>query len=125
VMAELRKIMAAPALRIGVTCVRVPVLRAHAIAMSVEFERPLDLEDARRALSSSPGVKLVDDRAKNYFPMPVDSSGGDDVLVGRLRPDLSDPSGRTMMVFASGDQLRKGAALNAVQIAAILGGWKR
>jgi aspartate-semialdehyde dehydrogenase len=63
-------------------------------------------------------VKLVDDRARNYFPMPVDASGGDDVLVGRIREDLSDPSGKTLALFLSGDQLRKGAALNAVQIAA-------
>ena len=124
VMNEVRKIMSAPSLRIGVTCVRVPVLRAHAMALSVETEAPLDLEEARRALSAAPGVKLVDDRARNYFPMPLDASGGDDVLVGRLRPDVSDPSGRTIVIFASGDQLRKGAALNAVQIAGIVEGWR-
>ena len=123
VMGELRKIMTAPDMRIGITCVRVPVLRAHVISMSVETDAPIDLHDARRALAAAPGVKVVDDRARNHFPMPIESSGKDDVLVGRLRQDLSDPSGRTMMVFASGDQLRKGAALNAVQIAAALEGW--
>jgi aspartate-semialdehyde dehydrogenase len=123
VMAELRKIMAAPDMRIGITCVRVPVLRAHAIALSVEFEGVLDLDDARRALATAPGVRVVDDRVRNHFPMPIEASGGDDVLVGRLRPDLSDPNGRTLMLFVSGDQLRKGAALNAVQIAGALLGW--
>ncbi len=123
VMAELRKIMTAPDMRIGITCVRVPVLRAHVISMSVETDAPIGLDDARRVLAAAPGVKVVDDRARNHFPMPIESSGKDDVLVGRLRQDLSDPSGRTMMVFASGDQLRKGAALNAVQIAAAQEGW--
>lgn len=124
-MNELRKILKAPSLRMGITCVRVPVLRAHAISMSVETQEPLDLEQARQALASARGVKLVDDRAKNHFPMPREASGRDEVLVGRLRQDLSDPSGRTIMMFTSGDQLRKGAALNAVQIAEVLGGWRR
>jgi aspartate-semialdehyde dehydrogenase len=101
----------------------VPVLRAHAIAMSIETETPISVDDARRVLSAAPGVRLVDDRANNHFPMPVEASGQNDVLVGRLRHDLSDPTGRTMMAFVSGDQLRKGAALNAVQIAAVLCGW--
>ena len=124
VMDEFRKIMDTPDVRIGITCVRVPVLRAHAMALSIETDAPIDLDDARRALEAAPGVKLVDDRARNYFPMPIDASGGDDVLVGRLRYDLSDPTKRTLLVFASGDQLRKGAALNAVQIAEVLGGWR-
>lgn len=124
VIAELRKIMGLPDLRVGVTCVRVPVLRAHAMAMSVETDAPLDLAEARRALEAAPGVRVVDNRARNYFPMPVEASGGDDVLVGRLRRDVSDPSGCTLNAFVSGDQLRKGAALNAVQIAAALGGWR-
>ncbi len=117
VMKEVRKIMGAPEMRIGVTCIRVPVLRAHAEALTVEFARPISVEDARAALSAFPGVRLVDDREKNYFPMPIDASGGDDVLAGRVRQDLSDPSGKTLALFVSGDQLRKGAALNAVQIA--------
>lgn len=74
-------------------------------------------DEARRILSSAPGVKLVDDRARNYFPMPIDASGKDEVLVGRIRQDISQPDGRGIDLFVSGDQLRKGAALNAVQIA--------
>ena len=123
VMDELKKIMATPDLRISITCVRVPVLRAHAISMSIETEAPISVDEARRVLSAAPGVRLVDDRANNHFPMPVEASGQNDVLVGRLRHDLADPTGRTMMAFVSGDQLRKGAALNAVQIAAVLCGW--
>jgi aspartate-semialdehyde dehydrogenase len=125
VMAEVRKIMDLPDVRIGITCVRVPVLRAHAISMSIETDAQIDLEEARRALAVAPGVKVVDDRARNYFPMPIDASGGDDVLVGRLRYDFSDPDKRTLLAFASGDQLRKGAALNAVQIAERMCGWRR
>ena len=117
VMKEVRKIMCAPDLRIGITCIRVPVLRAHGEALTIEFAAPVAVEAARAALAAFPGVKLVDDRERNYFPMPVDASGGDDVLVGRIREDLSDPSGKTLALFLSGDQLRKGAALNAVQIA--------
>ncbi|MBL8779567.1 MAG: aspartate-semialdehyde dehydrogenase [Alphaproteobacteria bacterium] len=117
---ELRKIMNAPDLRIAITCVRVPVLRAHTIALTVEFDRALSVEAAREILSTAPGVKIIDDRAKNYFPMPRDASGQDDVLVGRLRPDPSDPTGRSLMMLVAGDQLLKGAALNAVQIAELL-----
>jgi aspartate-semialdehyde dehydrogenase len=117
---ELRKIMGAPGLRVGVTCVRVPVLRAHTIAMSVEFENPITPDQAREILTGAPGVRVVDDRAKNQFPMPRDASGKDEVLVGRLRPDQSDPTGRSLALMAAGDQLLKGAALNAVQIAELL-----
>jgi len=117
---ELRKIMDAPDLRIGITCVRVPVLRAHTIAMTVEFERPLAPGAAREILDAAPGLKIVDDRAKNRFPMPRDATGKDDVLVGRLRTDHSDPSGHSLSMLIAGDQLRKGAALNAVQIAELL-----
>jgi aspartate-semialdehyde dehydrogenase len=124
VIEELQKILGLPDLRVGVTCVRVPVLRAHAMAMSIETAAPIEVDAARRALDAAPGVKVVDDRARNYFPMPVEASGGDDVLVGRLRRDISDPTGCTINAFISGDQLRKGAALNAVQIAEALGGWK-
>lgn len=116
-MNEIRKIMGLPQLRIGMTCVRVPVLRAHSMSLNLEFTAPFAVEDARRALAAASGVRLVDDRARNYFPMPVDASGVDDVLVGRLRPDVSDPSGCSLALFICGDQLRKGAALNAVQIA--------
>ena len=117
VMREARKIFNEPELRISATCIRVPVLRAHAVAVSFECERPITTEEARTLLASAPGVRLVDDRERNLFPMPRDASGQDDILVGRIRQDLSDPSGRTIALFAAGDQLLKGAALNAVQIA--------
>jgi len=116
VIAETRRIMSLNA-PIGITCVRVPVLRAHAIALTIEFDEPFPTGEARALLESAPGVRVVDDRAANLFPMPSDASGGDDVLVGRIRTDLGDPSGRSLTLFAVGDQLLKGAALNAVQIA--------
>ena len=99
------------------TCVRVPVLRAHAVAATLECERPITPQEARSWLAEAPGVRVVDDATRNYFPMPSDASGQDEVLVGRLRRDPSDPGGRSLALFAVGDQLRKGAALNAVQIA--------
>ena len=117
VMNEMRKILAAPELCVGVTCIRVPVLRAHAVALTVECDEPIGPEQARAWLSDAPGVRLVDDRERNHFPMPSDATGQDDVLVGRIRRDLSDPSGHSLALFAAGDQLLKGAALNAVQIA--------
>jgi aspartate-semialdehyde dehydrogenase len=117
VINEARKIFAAPELRIGVTCVRVPVLRAHAVALTVECEHPISPDEARALLSYAPGVRLVDDCERNHFPMPSEATGQDAVLVGRIRQDLSDPSGRSLALFAAGDQLLKGAALNSVQIA--------
>jgi aspartate-semialdehyde dehydrogenase len=117
VMRELRKIMDEPELRVGITCVRVPVLRAHSMALTVEFERPVTPDEARAVLAEAPGVRIVDDVAGNHFPMPNEASGQDDVLVGRIRVDASDPSGRSLALFVAGDQLLKGAALNAVQIA--------
>ena len=117
VMAELRKIFAEPALRVSATCVRVPVLRAHSLALTVECARPIALDEVRAALAEAPGLRIVDDVAHNTFPMPRDASGQDDVLVGRIRHDASDPSGCSVALFVSGDQLLKGAALNAVQIA--------
>ena len=117
VMQETRKIFGVPDLRVTATCVRVPVLRAHCIALNIELESPLSPAEARAILSNAPGVRVVDDLDKNYFPMPVDASGKDEVLVGRIRKDVSDPSGKTLALFVAGDQLRKGAALNAVQIA--------
>ena len=120
---ELRKIMEVPDLRIGITCVRVPVLRAHTIAMTVEFDRPMTPDAAREILAAAPGIRIVDDRARNHFPMPREATGQGDVLVGRLREDASDPSGRSIAMLVAGDQLLKGAALNAVQIAErLLGG---
>jgi aspartate-semialdehyde dehydrogenase len=83
----------------------------------VEFESPLSPAEARAILSKAPGVRVVDELERNYFPMPVDASGKDEVLVGRIRKDVSDPTGATLSLFVAGDQLRKGAALNAVQIA--------
>jgi aspartate-semialdehyde dehydrogenase len=120
VVAETKKIFGDPDLRISATCVRVPVMRAHSESVNLEFESPVSVEEAREAIRKAPGVTLVDDREKNYFPMPVDASGKDDVLVGRIRADVSQPDGRGLDIFISGDQLRKGAALNAVQIAEYL-----
>lgn len=116
-MRETRKILDLPGLRFSITCIRVPVLRAHGIAMSIEFDAVVTPEAAREALAHASGVRIVDDAAANRFPMPVEASGIDDVLVGRIRSDLSDPTGKTLSLFVCGDQLLKGAALNAVQIA--------
>ena len=117
VIAETRKILGTPELPVGITCIRVPVLRTHAMAISVEFDQPVDPAEARRLLAAAPGLRVVDDPARNYYPMPSDATGQDDVLVGRIRRDLGDPTGRTLALFVVGDQLLKGAALNAVQIA--------
>jgi len=117
---ETRKIFGDDAIQIAATCVRVPVLRAHTEALTVQCERPVVLSDLMRALQGAPGVRVVDNREKNYFPMPKDASGRDDILVGRLRMDTSDPSGRSFLLLVTGDQLLKGAALNAVQIAELL-----
>jgi aspartate-semialdehyde dehydrogenase len=120
VMQETRKIFGDPAIRVSATCVRVPVLRAHSVAISFECERPITPAEVRERLAGAAGVKLVDDAERNYFPMPIDASGQDAILVGRIRQDVSDPSGRSISLFVAGDQLLKGAALNAVQIAEIL-----
>jgi aspartate-semialdehyde dehydrogenase len=120
VIRETHKIYADDSIRISATCVRVPVLRAHSIAINFECERPIAPEQVRDIIRSAPGVKLVDDPERNYFPMPKDASGQDPILVGRIRRDVSDPSGRSIALFVAGDQLLKGAALNAVQIAEIL-----
>ena len=117
---ETRKIFGDASIRISSTCIRVPVLRAHAIALDVEFERPISPDEVRRILSKAPGVRVVDDPEANYFPMPKDASGQGDILAGRIRADISDPSGRSIALFVAGDQLLKGAALNAVQIAELL-----
>ena len=120
VIAETRRILNAPDLPIGITCIRVPVLRAHAMALTVEFDEIVTPEAARALLAAAPGLRVVDDRRANHFPMPSEASGQDDVLVGRIRQDLGDPSGRTLALFVAGDQLLKGAALNAIQIAEAL-----
>jgi len=120
---ETRKIFAAPELRITATCIRVPVLRAHSEALNLEFDQPFDPAQARTLLTEAPGVKLVEDWQANYFPMPLEASGQDDVLVGRIRQDISHP--QALELWLSGDQIRKGAALNAVQIAELLVAQKR
>jgi aspartate-semialdehyde dehydrogenase len=115
---ETRKIFGTPNLRITATCVRVPVLRAHSESINLEFEQPFNVAEACAILSRSPGVKLVEDWSANYFPMPIDASGQNDVLVGRIRQDISHACG--LELWLCGDQIRKGAALNAVQIAELL-----
>ena len=117
---ETRKIFGDADIRVSATCVRVPVLRAHSEALTIECERPITPREVTALLTGAPGVKIVDDPEKNYFPMPRDASGQDDVLVGRIRQDTSDPSGKSIALFVAGDQLLKGAALNAVQIAEVL-----
>lgn len=117
VISETKKIFGDPDICVSATCVRVPVLRAHSVALTFECERPITAQEVRELLKTAPGVKLVDDWENNYFPMPKDASGQDEILVGRIRQDLSDPSGRSVTLFSAGDQLLKGAALNAVQIA--------
>jgi aspartate-semialdehyde dehydrogenase len=114
---ETRKIFGDERIMITATCIRVPIPRAHSESINLEFERPMSPEEARRILSKAPGVKLVDDREKNHFPMPLEASGQDLVLVGRIRQDISRDDGRGIDLFVSGDQVRKGAATNAVQIA--------
>ncbi|SHH29363.1 aspartate semialdehyde dehydrogenase [Bradyrhizobium erythrophlei] len=120
VIKETRKIFEDERIAVGVTCVRVPVLRAHCEAITFECENPISEHEVRAILSNAPGVRIVDDRVKNHFPMPIDASGQDNVLVGRIRKDLSDPSGHSIAMFVAADQLLKGAALNAIQIAELL-----
>ncbi|MDY2778000.1 MAG: aspartate-semialdehyde dehydrogenase [Collinsella sp.] len=122
---EGRKIMHLPKLRVNCTCVRVPVLRSHSESITLEFERDLPLEEAREILASAPGVKLVDDleapSAHDRWPMPIDTSDQDLIWVGRLRRDISNPEPlRGITFWCCGDQIRKGAATNAVQIAKLL-----
>jgi aspartate-semialdehyde dehydrogenase len=119
-IAETRKIFGEQSLQIAPTCMRVPVMRAHTEALSIEFADSVGVEAARAALAAAPGVRVVDDPARNHFPTPLEATGGDDVLVGRLRRDPSIPDGRGLQLICAGDQLRKGAALNAVQIAELL-----
>lgn len=114
---ETRKIFGAPDLAITATCIRVPVLRAHSESVNLTFSKPITADEVRRILSDAPGVKLIDDRENNRFPMPIDANGKDACLVGRIRQDISQDDGRGIDLFVVGDQIRKGAALNAVQIA--------
>src|SRR3982751_970621 len=114
---ETRKIFGDPRIMITATCVRVPIPRAHSESINIEFERPITPDQVRDILSKAPGITIVDDREKNYFPMPLEASGQDNVLVGRIRQDISRDDGRGIEMFVAGDQIRKGAATNAVQIA--------
>jgi aspartate-semialdehyde dehydrogenase len=118
---ETQKIFHSGDIRVTATCVRVPVLRAHTETINIEFTEPITEQQVREILSSAPGVKVVDDRERNYFPMPLDATGTDEILVGRIRQDVSQPDGRGIDMLVCGDQIRKGAALNAVQIAERLG----
>ncbi len=115
---ETRKIMDLPELAFTATCVRVPVLRAHSESVNIEFVEPVLVEDARKALQNSSGVQLLEDLELNRFPMPTDVTGKDDVAVGRIRQDISNPN--CLELWLCGDQIRKGAALNAIQIAELL-----
>lgn len=118
---EGRKIMHLPETRFNCTCVRVPIMRSHSEAITCEFEKPLTADEAREILSNAPGVKLVDDPKALRYPMPLEASDQDLVLVGRIRPDLSAPDDvHALSFFCCGDQIRKGAATNAVQIAEYL-----
>lgn len=117
---ETRKIMELPDLRLSATCVRVPVLRAHSEAVNIEFSEPFPVEEARALLAVAPGVELIEDFDANRFPMPTDVTGRDPVAVGRIRQDLSEPN--ALELWLCGDQIRKGAALNAIQIAELLCG---
>lgn len=115
---ETRKIFGVPDFRLTATCVRVPVLRAHSEAINLEFDTPFEVAKAKEILSQAPGVRVVEDWQSNYFPMPIEASGLDEVLVGRIRQDISNPN--CLELWLCGDQIRKGAALNAVQIAELL-----
>ena len=115
---EGRKIMHLPDLKVSCTCVRVPVIRSHSISASVHFDVPVTVEQVREVLAKAPGVKLVDDLANKQYPMPLETSGQDIVYVGRIRPDLTDDCG--ICLWCCGDQVRKGAATNAVQIAELV-----
>ena len=115
---EGRKIMPLPELRVSCTCVRVPVVRSHSISVSVHFDKPVTVAEAREVLKDAPGVKLVDDLKNKQYPMPLDTSDQDTGFVGRIRPDLTDDNG--LCLWCCGDQVRKGAATNAIQIAELL-----
>jgi len=115
---EGRKIMHLPELKVSCTCVRVPVVRSHSISVSCHFDVPVTVEQVRQVLADAPGVKLTDDLSKKMYPMPLDTSDQDLVFVGRIRPDLTDDNG--ICLWCCGDQVRKGAATNAIQIAELL-----
>jgi aspartate-semialdehyde dehydrogenase len=114
---ETRKIFDCPEIAITCTCIRIPVFRAHCESINLEFSDPITADQVRDLLATAPGVSVIDDLQNNRFPMPIDVSGKDPVFVGRIRQDLSVPDNRGINIWVAGDQLRKGAALNAVQIA--------
>jgi len=114
---ETRKIWGDPDVLVSATCVRVPVLRAHSESINLTFRTPISEARAREVLAAAPGIRIVDDRAANRFPEPLAATGRDEVLVGRIRVDHSQPNGFGLNLFISGDQVRKGAALNGIQIA--------
>jgi aspartate-semialdehyde dehydrogenase len=115
---EGRKIMHLPDLKVSCTCVRVPVVRSHSISVSLHFDRKVTVEEVRKVLATAPGCRLVDDLSNKQYPMPLDTSGQDIVFVGRIRPDLTDENG--ICLWCCGDQVRKGAATNTIQIAELL-----
>jgi aspartate-semialdehyde dehydrogenase len=117
---ETHKIFDCAEIGITCTCVRIPVLRAHCESINLEFTNPISEQEVRDMLKDAAGVTVMDDRENNRFPMPIDASGKDDILVGRIRKDESVPDNRGINLWVAGDQLRKGAALNAVQIAELL-----
>jgi aspartate-semialdehyde dehydrogenase len=114
---ETRKIFDCPEIAVTCTCIRIPVFRAHCESINLEFTDPMTPDQVRDLLRTAPGVSVMDDREHNRFPMPIDATGKDDVLVGRIRQDESLPENRGINLWVAGDQLRKGAALNAIQIA--------
>ena len=115
---EGRKIMHLPELKVSCTCVRVPVVRSHSISVSLHFDKHISVKEAQEAIAKAPGCRLVDDLAQKQYPMPLDTSDQDIVFVGRIRPDLTDDKG--LCLWCCGDQVRKGAATNAIQIAELL-----
>ncbi|GJP52524.1 hypothetical protein CLOM_g11627 [Closterium sp. NIES-68] len=117
---ETRKIWSDPSVAVTATCIRVPVMRAHAESINLTFQEPLPEAEAKEILSAAEGLFLIDDRDTNTFPTPLDVSNKDDVAVGRIRQDISQPDNKGLDLFVCGDQIRKGAALNAVQIAELL-----
>ena len=115
---EGRKIMHLPELTVSCTCVRVPVVRSHSISVTLRFDKPVSVQEAQEIIADAPGCRLVDDLPNGRYPMPLETSDQDIVFVGRIRPDLTDPNG--LCLWCCGDQIRKGAATNAVQIAELL-----
>ena len=111
---ETRKILQVPDLPISATCVRVPVLRAHSESVNIQFMQPFPVDKARELLNKASGVELIEDVENNRFPMPTDVTGKDEIAVGRIRQDISHPN--SLELWLCGDQIRKGAALNAIQI---------